>query len=111
MERLKELLREEGIIFITMGVIAVMRDMLAKKDKINWCQFIIKFLTKVSTGVGFYTFLLSYKPWYGEYPQKVGVIMIAVYIGDKVIDIFIEKIFKWLYKFDIKTLIKKLFEL
>lgn len=111
MERLKELLRNEGLIFIIMGVVAVMRDMLSKKDKIFWCPLLIKFFTKVSTGAGFYAFLLSYKPWYGQYPQKIGVIMIAVYIGDKVIDIFIEKILKWLYKFDIKTLIKKLFDL
>ena len=111
MERLKELLRNEGVIFIFMGIVAVMRDMLSKKDKIYWHQLGLKFLTKVSTGVGLYTFLLSYKPWYGQYPQKIGVIMIAVYIGDKVIDIFMEKMFRWLYKFDIKTLIKKLFDL
>lgn len=111
MERLKELLRNDGLIFLIMGVLAVLRDMLAKRERIIWRIFFTKFFVKVASGVGFYTFLLSYKPWYGEYPQKVGVIMIAVYIGDKVIDIFIEKGFRWLHTFDIRTFVKKFFDL
>ena len=111
MERLRELLKNDGLIFLIMGILAVMKDMVSTDTAINWRKALSKLFIKIVAGVGFYSFLLSYKPWYGEYPQKIGVIMVAVYMGDKIIDIFVEKGFAWLKKFDIKTFIKKMLEL
>jgi hypothetical protein len=111
MERLRELLRNDGVIFLFMGVLAVMKEMISTTERINLRLVGIKLFIKIASGVGFYSFLLSYKEWYGQYPQKIGIIMVCVFAGDKVIDIVIDRIYYYFNRFDIKTLMKKLFDL
>ena len=111
MKKYIDVIINDGVIFLLMGIVAVIKDMVGSEQKINWPKLWSKLFTKIAVGAGFYSFLLSYKPWYGEYPQKVGIIMIAVYVGDKIIDVIADKLFAFFKKFDLKTLIKKLFEL
>ncbi len=111
MKKYLDVIINDGVIFLVMGILAVMKDMLSTNTELNWKKAVSKLFIKITVGVGFYSFLLSYKPWYGEYPQKIGVIMVATYMGDKIIDILVEKGYQFFKKFNIKVLIKKLLEL
>lgn len=102
MEKYKELI-EDGIILAIMSVFTVLKQMLNDEGRINWCKTLTKVFTNLVAGWGFYSFLLAYKPWYGEYPQKVGVIMITVYGGSRLIDVVVDT----LYNFDFKEIIRK----
>jgi hypothetical protein len=110
MERYRGLI-EDGAIFLLMAVFTAMKQLLSDEGEINWRKTFAKIFTNLIAGVGLYSFLLSYKPWYGEYPQKIGVIMFVVYAGSRVIDIFVDKVFKWFKGIDMKEFIRKLFNL
>lgn len=110
MERWRAL-AEDGVLFLIMSIFAVMKQMIGTGGRILWGQALTKLFTNLVAGVGFYSFLLSYKEWYGEYPQKVGVIMFVVYTGSRVIDTLVDRMFMWLKKINFKELIKKLLEL
>jgi len=110
MERYRAL-AEDGVIFLVMAVFSVIKQILMDEEVIDWRKLFAKLFVQVVAGVGFYSFLLSYKPWYGEYPQKVGIIMIVTYMGSRLIDLVVDKTFKWIRKVDLKVLIKKLLEL
>jgi len=97
--------------FILMGFLAIMKEGMGRKTPWEWKTAFVKFLTNIIAGVGFYSFILSYWPWYGENPQRIWVIMIVVYGGNTFIDIVINKIAMFLKGFDMKELIKKLFNL
>ena len=94
---------EEGMIFMIMSIFTVLKQMLREGDDVDWKKSLIKVFTNLVAGWGFYSFLLAYKPWYGEYPQKIGVIMVMVYAGSKLIDIVVDAV----YKFDFKEIIKR----
>ena len=51
-------------------------------------------------GWGLYSLLVGYKEWFGNYPQKVFVIMSVVYVGFQVLEsIKKKKIFEKIVKF------------
>lgn len=100
MERYRGLI-EDGAIFLLMAVFTVMKQILVDEGQINWGKTFAKIFVNIIAGVGFYTFALSYKPWYGEYPQKIGVIMIVTYAGSKLIEIVVDKIYNFVRKKDI----------
>jgi len=102
---------EDGAIFLLMAVFTAMKQILVDDGEIDWTKTFSKIFTNIIAGVGFYSFLLAYKPWYGEYPQKVGIIMVVTYTGSKLIDIVVDKFFVWLRKTDFKEIIRKLMNL
>ena len=110
MERYRGLI-EDGAIFLLMAVFTVMKQLLVEEGEINWSKSIAKVFVNFVAGVGFYTLLLSYQDWFGQYPQKVGVVMIVTYVGSKTIDIFVDKFYDWFKKFDFKDLIRRLMNL
>lgn len=97
--------------FILMGVFSLLQSGLSKPEKWNVWKALGKFFVNVVAGVGFYSFLLSYKSWFGDYPQKIGVIMLATYIGSRLIDLLVDKSFDALKKMDIKEFIKHMLKL
>lgn len=102
---------EDGAIFLLMSLFTALKQILADEGEIDWPRTFAKVFTNLIAGVGIYSFLLSYKPWYGEYPHKVGIIMIVVYAGSRVIDVVVDKFFTWLTKTDFKEILRKLFGL
>ena len=110
MERYRGLV-EDGFIFLLMAVFTAMKQLLAGEGEIDWRRTFAKIFVNMIAGVGIYSFLLSYKPWYGEYPQKVGVIMFVVYAGSRFIDLIVDKLFDWIKKTDFKELLRVLFNM
>ena len=110
MERFRSL-AEDGVIFIIMGILSIMKELISQDGPIEWGKISAKFLINLISGVGVYSFLLSYKEWYGEYPQKIGVIMFATYTGSKIIDLVVDRLYVWMKHGGIKELIRKLFNL
>lgn len=110
MDRLREF-TEDSVIFLIMAIFSVMRNLIASDEPINWTKSIAKVFSNLVAGVGFYSFLLSYRPWYGEYPQKIGIIMVVTYTGSKLVDLLVDKLFIWLKGIDFKSIIRKLFDL
>jgi hypothetical protein len=102
MERYRNLL-EDGVIIGIMAVFTVLKQMINEDGEIHWGRTIAKVFTNFVAGWGFYSFLMAYKPWYSEYPQKVGIIMITVYGGSKLIDVIVDAV----YKLDFKEIIKR----
>lgn len=89
---------EEGIILVIMALFTLLKEMINQTGPIHWAKSAAKFFTNLVAGWGFYSFLLAYKPWYGEYPQKVGVIMVVVYGGSRIIDLVVDAIYKLNFK-------------
>jgi hypothetical protein len=110
MERYRGLI-EDGAIFLLMAVFTAMKQLLVDDSEIDWPRTFSKIFTNLIAGVGFYSFLLAYKPWYCEYPQKVGIIMLVTYGGSRLIDIGIDKFFKWIRNTDFKDIIRKILDL
>lgn len=102
MERYQGII-EDIAIFVLMAVFSVIKQVVADDGEIPWKKVFTKIFSNFVAGAGFYSFLLAYKPWYGEYPQKVGVIMIVVYAGSRLIDVVVDAI----YKMDFKEIIKR----
>lgn len=109
MEKFKDLI-ELIFLFGIMGIFSVLKHGLNKENKWNVWKALSKFLVNVIAGVGFYSFLLSYNPWHGEYPQKIGVIMFVTYIGSRLIDLLVDKTLDGLRSMNIKELIKHFFK-
>ena len=110
MERYRGLI-EDGAIFALMAIFTAMKQILADEGEVDWGRTIAKIFVNLVAGVGLYTFVISYKPWASEFPQKVGVIMIVVYVGSRLIDLFVDKLFIWVKNLDIKDIIRKLMNL
>jgi hypothetical protein len=110
MERYRGLI-EDGAIFLLMAVFTAMKQILVDDGEIDWGRTITKIFVNLIAGVGVYSFLLSYQDWYGQYPQKVGIIMLVVYGGSRMIDLFVDALFKWLKNIDLKEVLKKLLNL
>lgn len=104
-------LAEDGALFLIMSVFAVMKQMIAADEKIKWRLTFSKVFINLVAGIGFYSFLLSHRDWYANWPQKIGVIMLSVYVGSRLIDIIVDKFFKWIMDFDFKELLRRLFDL
>ena len=104
-------LAEDSAIFLVMSIFSVIRTMISSDKPIEWGRSIARMFSNLVAGVGFYSFLLSYKEWYGEYPQKIGVIMFVTYAGSRVVDLFTDKIYTWIKKTDIRQLIKNIIDL
>lgn len=102
MERYKVLV-EEGAIFLLMSVFTVLKQLVSEEGSINWGKSFAKVFINLISGWSLYSFLLAYKPWYGEYPQKIGVIMFVVYGGTKLIDLTIDAV----YKLNFKEIVKR----
>lgn len=102
---------EEAFIFLLMSVFTAMKQLINREGEIDWTSTFAKVFTNLVAGVGIYSFLLSYKDWYGQYPQKVGVIMFVVYSGSRIIDLFVDKFLDWLRNTDFKDIIRKIFNL
>jgi len=105
MERYRGLI-EDGAIFLLMSIFTALKQLLADDGEINWGKTFAKIITNLLAGVGIYSFLLSYKPWFHEYPQKIGVIMFVVYIGSRLIDLVVDKSFDWLKGVDFKAILR-----
>lgn len=97
--------------FLVMGLLTVIKEGIKTAGEWSWRRSSSKFLANVIAGAGFYSFLLSYKPWYGEYPQKIGVIMLVVYVGSSLIDIVTDKIIDGFKNGWAKDVVRKLFNL
>jgi len=110
MDKFKDLI-ETSAWFILMGLLTVIKDGMGHEKAWNWKLSAAKFFTNIVAGVGFYSFVLSYKPYYGEYPQKIWVIMLVVYGGNKFIDAIVERIAIMIKKFSFKKFIQKIIEL
>jgi len=110
MERFKEV-GETFLWFIIMWIFSILQSGLSKADKWNIWKSLGKFFVNVVAGVGFYSFLLSYSSWHGNYPQKIGVIMLATYIGSRLIDLIVDKSFEALKTMNIKEFIKHMLKL
>lgn len=100
---------EDGVIFLLMAVFTAIKQLLLEKGLINWAKTISKVFTNLIAGVGFYTFIISYEPWASKFPQKIGVIMMVVYAGSRLIDLVVDKLFEWFKTTDFKLIIKILF--
>ena len=110
MERYRGLI-EDGAIFLLMAVFTAMKQILVDEGHIDWPKTFSKIFSNLFAGIGLYSFLLAYKPWYGEYPQKVGIIMIVTYTGSRLIDIIVDKFFVWLRNTDFKEIVRKIMNL
>ena len=93
MERYRGLM-EDGVILLVMSVFTVLKQLLGEEGAIHWGKTTAKVITNFIAGWGLYSFLQAYKPWYSEYPQKVGVIMFVVYGGSKLLDIMVDSVYR-----------------
>lgn len=106
MERFRAL-AEDSLIFLVMAIFSVMREGLKSDKAINWRKTFMRVFTNFVAGVGFYSFLISYKPWFSQYPQKIGTVMVVVYAGSHLIDIVVDKIYEGITLENLKKLINK----
>ena len=83
---------EEGVIFLAGTAFSAMKHLLAEEGEIDWLKILIRSISNLIGGIALYSFLISYRPWYGEYPQKTGVIIVLVYAGSRGIDILADKV-------------------
>lgn len=109
MDKMKDLI-EIIFWFVIMGIFSVLKHGLKKESKWNIWKSLSKFFVNVIAGVGFYSFLLSYNQWHGEYPQKIGVIMFVTYIGSRLIDLLVDKTLDGLRAMNIKDFLKHFFK-
>jgi hypothetical protein len=72
--------------------------LLAEEGKVDWLRIIFKTVSNLIAGIALYSFLVSYKPWYGEYPQKTGIIIVLVYAGSRGIDLIADRLVKIIEK-------------
>jgi len=110
MDRFKDI-GETILLFVIMGIFTILKSGLSKQSRWDIWRSLSKFFVNIIAGVGFYSFLLSYKDWFGSYPQKIGVIMFTVYIGSRLIDLVVDKSFETLKGMNLKEIIKHLFNL
>lgn len=110
MEWIKEF-GEVLLLFVVGGIFSVVKHGLKKEGKWNIWKSLTKFFVNIISGITLYVFLLSYKEWYGEYPQKIGVIMMVTYIGSRLIDLLVDKSFEGLRSMNIKDFIKHMLKL
>ena len=108
MERYRGLI-ETGAIFLVGAVMSAMKQLLADEGEIDWRKTFARVLSNILAGVGIYSFLLSYRPWFNEYPQKIGVIMFLVYVGSRLIDVLVDKLFDWIKYTNFKEILRILF--
>lgn len=106
MERLKSLV-ETGAIFTIMAIFAVMKDALSKDGVINWKKSFMKGFVNFVAGVGFYSAIIAYKPNLDNYPQRIFVIMFVTYIGSKLLDIMVDKVYESVTLDNIKKFVNK----
>jgi hypothetical protein len=97
MEKWKWIL-EEGVIFLAGTIFSAMKTLLGEEGEIMWLRIFLKAFSNLIAGVALYSFLISYKPCYSEYPQKTGVIIVLVYAGSRGVDLIAEKVLKWVEK-------------
>lgn len=91
---------EEGPIFLAGAIFSAMKTILSDEGPIDWLKIIVRTVSNVIGGVALYSFLISYKPWYGEYPQKTGVIIVLVYAGSRGIDLLADKVVTWIKRIE-----------
>jgi hypothetical protein len=89
---------EEGLIFFAGSVFSAMKTLLGEEGEIDWFRILFKTISNVIAGIALYSFLIAYKPWYSEYPQKTGIIIVLVYAGSRGVDLVAEKVIKWIEK-------------
>ena len=103
MERFKGFIEGDLLILAIMAVFTFLKQSINDKGPIDWKKALIKVFTNFVAGWGFYSLVLAYDARLGDYPQKVGIIMIAVYGGSRLIDVIVDA----LYKFDWKEAIRR----
>ena len=89
---------EDGLIFLAGSIFSAMKTLLGEEGQIDWLRIVFKTISQLIAGVALYSFLISYKPWYSEYPQKTGVIIVLVYAGSRGVDLISERILRLIEK-------------
>lgn len=82
------------IVFLVMAISSVARKGINKTSNWDIGKTLTKVFVNFIAGVSLYSLLLSYSGWFGDYPQKLGVAMFVTYIGEKVVDVAVEEVFK-----------------
>ena len=88
------------MVFLTGGLFSGMKQLLSEEGKIDWLRLFLRMFSNLIAGVALYSFLISYKPWYGEYPQKTGIIIVLVYAGSRGIDLLADKVMEYIKKLE-----------
>ena len=99
------------LLFLVMAIFSVAKRGLNKVGNWNLARSLTKVFVNFIAGVSLYSMFISYDDWFGDYPQKLGIAMFATYIGDKIIDILVDKTFDNLSWEGIKNWIKKVLNL
>lgn len=81
---------QTGIIFVLMGVFTVIVTISKSAKKLNLTEKFNLFYVNTVAGWGFFSLLISYDDWFGNFPQKVFTIMTVVYVGFNTLE-FIKK--------------------
>ena len=82
---LREIL-ETILIFLIMGILSVIAKLQKSESKLNLREKFNIFYVNTVAGWGLFSLLVSYKDWFGNYPQKVFTIMTVVYVGFNVLE-------------------------
>ena len=74
---------ETAIIFLLMGAFAVIMQINKEAKKVSFHKVFQKFYMNIIAGWGIYSALIGYEEWFGNYPQKVFIIMTVTLLGVK----------------------------
>jgi hypothetical protein len=103
MERFRAFIEGDAIILAIMALFTFLKQSINEPGPIHWAKAFTKVFTNFVAGWGFFSLVMAYDARLGEYPQKVGVIMITVYAGSRLIDIVVDG----LYRLNFKEIIRR----
>jgi hypothetical protein len=81
---------ETALIFLLMGAFSVIMQINKEEQKVSFPKIFQKFYMNIIAGWGIYSALIGYEEWFGNYPQKVFIIMTVTLLGVKAFD-YLEK--------------------
>lgn len=81
---------ETLLIFLVMGAFAVIMQINREERKVSFAKIFQKFYMNIIAGWGIYSALIGYEEWFGNYPQKVFIIMTVTLSGVKAFE-YLEK--------------------
>lgn len=77
---------ETGVIFILMGVFSVIVKLNKEDKEVKFSKIFTRFYTNIIAGWGIYSLLIGYHEWFGNFPQKIFIIMTVVLTGVRAFD-------------------------
>lgn len=77
---------ETALIFLLMGAFSVIMQINKEEKEVKFSKVFQKFYMNVIAGWGIYSAMIGYEEWFGNYPQKIFVIMTVTLMGVKAFD-------------------------